>query len=426
MIWTSSAPLCVPLPESRKLNNVHLLATASHIPVPFVAQNQIDKSRDLTHNEKSACNKEFDKQLANRAPTTIKMGKLEKKEAKAPQPISSPTTRGGKSDKSLLALAPPVSESFDEQLNHHHGDVDLRMAAATIEEEIQRTAVTKMDKDSKKKAARISSHGASAAHQDIKKRPAAVHDTKQGKVDFVAAKQRISGGSAGRRDSRKKKSGASSTEAYAPGAVLIPGINSGQLESSSNAFEDDNMNNVDNLYDKNYDDYDNGLDVDDAGTFIVAAQVVDGENENLDGGKIETKIQEEVETRLKMHNQNLVVVDAVVAVKPSLDDGGYSSQKWNQKVLGLPQKVWCLLLIVVLLVVAIVTGVVVSSKSNNPGTSCFLFIPKFMRSLFHIGKSLTCSDPNNLQRQSIFVHWSSKIMRTPVFLTIPTVHKRRL
>lgn len=281
------------------------------------------------------------------------MGKLAKQDPNLGKKLPPPTTiRGQAQNGSLLALAPPIAATYDngqEQEGKHPHASGPKGVAASLKHHT--------DKDEKKQAAKTASRGTVAKNPDTKKVPGVIHDESGPEEGgFLASKQRFSGGSAGRRSGQKKK--LSHSDIFAPGAVLIPGSNHGH-----DASED---NDIDDMNDKKIDDDDTilGVDFDDGGTLIVAAQVVNNDDdENLNGEKMETKIQEEVESRLKMHNQNLVVVDAVVAVKPDMDD---EKKALEPKILGLTRKMWCLLLFLILLVIGIVTGLLVSSKSDSP------------------------------------------------------------
>lgn len=106
-------------------------------------------------------------------------------------------------------------------------------------------------------------------------------------------------------------------------------------------------------------------------TLAVAAQVVSNEDVemNLNDANIETKIQQGVETRLKMQNQNVVVVDAVVAIKPSVGtDGTPTSTKHakevEQKMFGLTKRMWYWLLFVLLLLTGVVVGFIVPVQGS--------------------------------------------------------------
>lgn len=196
-----------------------------------------------------------------------------------------------------------------------------------------------------------------------------IHESKtREEGGFLEAKQRNSGG----RTNRKTKN--SSVTPTTPGAVLIPGINNENDASHRNALEDSEIDDIDDSTKHDNDEHGTG-DVDDTRTLLLAARVVnddDDDNNNPDFENVESKIQQEVEIRLKQHIQNLVVVDAVVDaiidVRPSMDEATSSPEmkELDGKIFGLTRKVWCLLLFLILLVTGIITGVLVSSKADSP------------------------------------------------------------
>ena len=165
------------------------------------------------------------------------------------------------------------------------------------------------------------------------------------------------------RHERKRHNGTSGEEETPAGAIMIQG---------RRTFDND-MENV--LEPEN-------ITPDEGGPpLIVAAEVFNhDEEENFGGGEdnLETKIQEEVQSRLLRDQKNAIVAEQI-------DPDGM--QELTGKVFGLRQKTWCYLLAAcALLIVGVVAGVM-ARETNGTGYSLLLRGHTMMRT--HVRALLT-------------------------------------
>ena len=119
-------------------------------------------------------------------------------------------------------------------------------------------------------------------------------------------------------------------------------------------------------------DLDNG-----SSALLVTARLVnvdrDEEQANLeDDSPMESKIQQEVQSRLLMQQKAVIVAEPVDASKFSMNTMG--TEESETKILGLHRKVFCYMMVVVVLIVAgVVAGILATKPQGTFGALC----PKF-------------------------------------------------
>jgi len=164
------------------------------------------------------------------------------------------------------------------------------------------------------------------------------------RLAWMKTRSRRSKGQAASDASNGSQSHRSSLRDVTPGAVLVGGVNNNDHHLRTTTLLSDTNDLENPAIDQ---------DPETTSSMLVTAQLVD-----LDAGDsrtVESQIQQQVESRLLMQQNNAIVAEPVDTTKVSLDATGA-----NRKILGIRRKVWSYVMAIAVMMIGATVGVVVS------------------------------------------------------------------